>query len=108
MEGERMAVQPSTAVCDGVRLVHVEGEIDVANAGALRARLRAAVDDAGHDGVLVDLAQLTFLDARGLGSLMTGAAYAAHRHVPLTVVNTPAPVRRIMEITGTAETLGAS
>lgn len=105
-EGDRMVATRTMAVCDGVRVVGVHGEIDVANAGALQTRLRAAVDEAGLDAVAVDLGQLTFLDARGLGSLVAVAAYAAQRHVQLTVINTPEQVRRIMAITGTAATLG--
>src|SRR5689334_20335834 len=82
--GTRTAAAPSSGEAavpppqpdGGVTVVTAHGEIDIATADALRARLVAALSRHGH--VAVDLAEVTFIDCGGLRAL-TGAHHVAAR-----------------------------
>lgn len=87
---------------DGGATVRVRGELDIATADQAYAYLREVVDS--QDGpVLVNLSELTFCDAAGLGVLARVAGHARRcgRSLELAAVR-PALVR-IMHITGMDE-----
>jgi anti-anti-sigma factor len=96
----------SVAAGDGGALLRVAGELDLGNAEQVRADLHAAIDSRAHRPLRLDLAQLTFIDARGLAVLLDAAAHARRRRVPLSLLNVPDPVRRIIDVTGTGAALG--
>jgi anti-sigma B factor antagonist len=52
-----------------VAIVDVSGEIDVLTSGALRDRL-LAVAGKGHDGLVVNLDNVDFIDSTGIGVLI--------------------------------------
>ena len=81
--------------------IPLRGEIDMSNAGSLRQALRS-VDD--HDGavVVVDFAQVTFIDCAGLGPLLEAQARLGRR---LRLRNVPPRVRRMLVFSGTADAL---
>ena len=54
---------------DDVAIVDVNGDIDVLTSGALRDRLLAAVGQ-GHDGLVVNLGNVEFIDSTGIGVLI--------------------------------------
>jgi anti-anti-sigma factor len=87
---------------DGKATVRVCGELDIATADQAYAYLRDVVDN--QDGpVTINLAELTFCDAAGLGVLarIAGHARRAGRSLKLTA---PRPsLLRIMRITGMDE-----
>jgi len=56
---------------DGVHVVKLRGEVDIANAD----RLRRTLVESPLTEVLVDVSGLNFIEARGLAALV-----AAHRH----------------------------
>jgi anti-sigma B factor antagonist len=88
---------------DGNATVRVRGELDIATADQAYTYLRDVVDS--QEGpVLMNLAELTFCDAAGLGVLARVAGYARRsgRSLQLTAAR-PALVR-IMNITGMDET----
>ncbi len=88
---------------DGNTTVRVRGELDIATADQAYTYLRDVVDR--EDGpVMMNLSELTFCDAAGLGVLARLAGYARRsgRSVKLTAAR-PALVR-IMNITGMDET----
>ncbi len=78
-------------------MVHVTGEIDIANSAELRATLLAAVADGRV--VVVDLRAVTFLDATGLTALLSGREAAVEQGGSLVLANVPPSVSRIIEIT---------
>ena len=87
---------------DGKATVRVAGELDIATADQAYAFLRDVVDS--QDGpVTVNLSELTFCDAAGLGVLarVAGHARRSGRSVKLTAAR-PSLVR-IMHITGMDE-----
>ena len=87
---------------DGKATVRVTGELDIATADQAYAYLRDVVDS--QDGpVMMNLSELTFCDAAGLGVLarVAGHARRAGRSLKLTAAR-PSLVR-IMHITGMDE-----
>ncbi|MCW2896729.1 MAG: anti-sigma factor antagonist [Trebonia sp.] len=87
---------------DGKATVRVRGELDIATADQAYAYLRDVVDS--QDGpVMMNLSELSFCDAAGLGVLarVAGHARRAGRSLKLTAAR-PA-LLRIMRITGMDE-----
>jgi anti-anti-sigma factor len=90
---------------DGVRIVSVRGELDLATAGALCARVEAACRD-GHRRLLLDLTRLEFCDSQGLRALIGAAQEVAASAGRLAVVPPgQGPVTRLFALTGTGEFL---
>jgi anti-sigma B factor antagonist len=76
--------------------VHLEGEVDAANAAAVERRLLAYAERAGGD-VVIDCSGVEFLDSTGLRALVSVAQRAEHRTVLLDLKPT---YRRLLELTG--------
>jgi anti-anti-sigma factor len=85
---------------EGVALLVLAGEIDLATSGGFRDHVESALDR-GVRGLVVDLADVTFIDSTMLRELLRAhhdLAGAAGRLV-LAAVGTP--VARLLELTGT-------
>jgi len=88
----------------GVVVLRARGDVDAYTAPGLRAQLHEAT--AGEAGlVVVDLAEITFIDSAGLGALV-----GAHRRMRetggrLRIVRPPPLVARAFELTGLDEVL---
>jgi len=67
-------------------VLHVGGELDMTTAGLLDAALRRAM--AGDPAVVVDMAEVTFVDAAGLRVILQ-AAESRNGDGPLILVNAP-------------------
>ncbi|MFL5867660.1 MAG: STAS domain-containing protein [Thermoleophilaceae bacterium] len=91
----------------GLRRVIVDGEIDLAAATQLQARLADAGQDAGGV-VIVDLSECLFIDSRGLSTLLNAARRLTRSRGALAVVCPNATPRRVFEITGTVDTLNVA
>jgi anti-anti-sigma factor len=84
---------------DGRATVRVRGELDIATADQAYAYLRDVVDS--QDGpVTMNLAELTFCDAAGLGVLARVAGYARRSGRSLKLAAARPSLLRIMRITG--------
>ena len=68
------------------QLIRVCGELDSANAKALRDPLRSAVD-AGARVVLLDLSECSFVDSTGLAAILNGARELKMAGVALVAVD---------------------
>lgn len=87
---------------DGNATVRVRGELDIATADQAYAYLRDVVDS--QDGaVTMNLAELTFCDAAGLGVLARAARYARRSGRSLMLSAARPSLLRIMHITGMDE-----
>ncbi|EFL19238.1 STAS domain-containing protein [Streptomyces sp. C] len=97
-----IAITVTTTKCGTT--VTVSGEIDFASSAALRKALMAAV--AAHDGgpgaITLDLSRVTFCDCSGLNVLLTVRDVARREHHLLVIGAAGRPVRRLLEVTGTA------
>jgi anti-sigma B factor antagonist len=79
-------------------IVTVAGELDFATVSGLRARLSALA--AAGRRLVVDLDQVSFIDAAGLGALAGAATQAAGHGTSLHVVCARRQTRRLFSITG--------
>ena len=87
---------------DGKATVRVRGELDIATADQAFTYLRDVVDN--QDGpVLMNLAELTFCDAAGLGVLARVAGHARRYGRELKLTGVRPALLRIMHITGMDE-----
>jgi anti-sigma B factor antagonist len=87
---------------DGKATVRVCGELDIATADQAYAYLRDVVDS--QDGpVTMNLAELSFCDAAGLGVLAKVAGHARRTGRPLELTGARPSLLRIMAITGMDE-----
>jgi len=81
------------------RAVTVRGEVDLATAADLESVVGGALQEA-PDGVVLDLAQLTFIDSSGLRVLVALAKDAESRGTALGLRNLPRHAQRVLELTG--------
>ncbi len=85
---------------DGLRIVDVRGEIDLAAAPELSEHLVGA-EDAGVRAVVVDLCRVTFLDSSGLAALLNARKRLLAADIPLVLACEPeGRPARILEVTG--------
>jgi anti-anti-sigma factor len=87
---------------DGKATVRVTGELDIATADQAYAYLRDVVDSQAGP-VTMNLAELTFCDAAGLGVLARVAGYAKRSGRSLKLTAARPSLLRIMRITGLDE-----
>jgi anti-sigma B factor antagonist len=84
---------------DGRSIVHVSGELDAYTAARLRDSL-AGLISAGSRHIVVDLADVSFMGASGIGVLV-GACKRLHRDDgKLLLRSAPPSVQKLIEITG--------
>jgi anti-anti-sigma factor len=88
---------------DGHAMVNVRGELDIATAEEAHAYLRRVVDGEKKGKITLNLADLTFCDAAGLGVLAKVAGYARRTGRTLRVTAVRPSLLRIMRITGMDE-----
>lgn len=89
-----------------VALVSVHGEHDLQTAPELRDRLADVISDGV--GVVVDLSDSTFIDSSILGTLIDARREAQESELGFAVLLVDGgaePVRRVLEVTGLADSL---
>lgn len=87
--------------CDGTVRLACTGEVDLATAGGLAGALLTAVTAAPPPAVVVvDLGGVGFLDAAGIGALLTGRTHAADRGVGWRVLGAHGTVRTVLDMAG--------
>jgi anti-sigma B factor antagonist len=89
---------------DGVELVLVEGEVDIATASKLISVLNSSVAEAIRS-VVVDLTHVAFMDSTGLALLINTRRRLSLRRKGFAVVCPPGQLRRVFEITDMVDTL---
>jgi anti-anti-sigma factor len=86
-------------IADDRTLVTLSGELDASTATLLYDQLSdLEVKDVQH--VVLDLAQVSFMDSTGLSVIVTEHKRLRHSGGGLTVFAPPSSVRRLFEITG--------
>lgn len=81
-----------------VELIDVHGALDWRSAGALRRRVIAAMESS--PAVIVDLSQVSSMDAAGTGAIVMVAVRASERGVRLAVVADRAPIPEVLTAVG--------
>jgi anti-anti-sigma factor len=90
---------------DGITIAKIRGEIDLSNATELEIAISEALPNEAT-GLVVDLAQVEYLDSSGIGLLFNLARRVSRRQQELViVVPGEAHVREILTLSGAADTL---
>lgn len=93
-----MSLQLEHDAHDGIHVVAVSGELDVAGAAEVRTALALATS--GRAGALVlDLSDVSFIDSTGLGTLLRADDRLSADGVRMIVVCPPGPVQRLLAMT---------
>jgi anti-anti-sigma factor len=88
---------------DGVRVV-VAGEVDVATSGRLGDALHGEIS--AHHAILLDLADVTFIDSTGIRALLSGLAEARDHGLDFAVdPRLSIEVERALSLTGVLPSL---
>ena len=77
------------------RVLHLKGELDLATVPKLREALAKALRS--EEPIVVDMREVTFIDAAGLHAL-ADAALSLNGAGPLRLCNVPVRIVRLMEI----------
>lgn len=91
----------AAAARDGCTVITAVGELDIATAALLAHALRHAP---AHTPTILDLTDVTFMDAAGLHPLLRAHYDAAAQHVPFILVPTPA-ITRLLRLASLRHTL---
>jgi anti-sigma B factor antagonist len=91
------SVDLSTRECDGHIVVALRGELDVAAAAGVAAALAAVV--AREPGIVVDLADLEFIDSSGVAALAWARKYARGAGGDLLLAAPRQEVVRVLALT---------
>lgn len=94
-----MELALSTSREGQVCVVHVKGEVDIYTSPALRTALSDVTGD-GCGTVIVDLAEVPFIDSSGLGVLVGALRRVRESDGDLRVVSGHETVVKILRITG--------
>jgi anti-sigma B factor antagonist len=87
---------------DGEAVVAISGELDLGAAATLAGAIEEIV--AGSpSSVLVDLADVSFLDSSGLGALLKLHARCQAEGIAFSATNPPSHVCRVLELTNLTE-----
>jgi anti-sigma B factor antagonist len=87
----------------GAHIIRVSGEIHVSTAPEFAQRLSAAIDS-GKTAVVLDMAEVEFIDSTGLSVLLNGLRLVTQMHGRLALVCTNPTVLRLFQITSLVET----
>ena len=100
------ALTPEFEICaeerEGVVLLTLRGELDLATVAPLRESI-AAVAWSNRPEVIVDLHDVTFIDATGLRVLVEAGREARRAGRPLSMVPGPPNVQRVFVLTLTLD-----
>jgi len=86
--------------------LRLSGEIDIATSPILEGWLRTAESN-GNTAIVVDLEQVTFMDASGIHAFIGAAERARRSRRTFAIVRAPAVVQRVLQITRTTHLLAA-
>ncbi|MEV0621458.1 STAS domain-containing protein [Nonomuraea sp. NPDC050404] len=100
----------TTSRHNGTLTLAVSGELDIATTELLRSHLLALLQEAGHSPrpgaeLIVEVSRLSFIDAAGLGILVSVQNAALNQHTPLHISGVPPSMLRLLRITGLDEHL---
>jgi len=103
IDGDGVTPPPAYAIADapapaGVVVLALAGELDLAAAPALRRRI-----DEAEGALVLDFAETAFLDSAVLKELLRARAELSARGVRFVLAALTPPVRRLLELTRTAE-----
>jgi anti-sigma B factor antagonist len=85
---------------DGVAEVHLGGELDLTAKPAVHSIVSRHLNDETITGLVLDLADVTFIDSSGIGALIGCRNLAAVVGKPLRAVGAQGRVATVLDLTG--------
>jgi anti-sigma B factor antagonist len=85
---------------DGVVILALRGELDIAATEEMRQHVDAA---AGRRGLVLDLAEATFIDSAVLKELLRANTEMARYETRVVLADVSPPVQRLLDLTRTAQ-----
>jgi anti-anti-sigma factor len=79
------------------------GDLDMAATFKLEPEVERLLAQDGVRRLVLDLADVRFIDSAGIGALLSIRERADRLHVELALTNVPAHVERVLELTGTRD-----
>lgn len=95
-----MSLTITTSVEGSERSVNVAGEVDVSCADELRQAIDAQLAEASGGELVVDLAEVPYIDSTGIGVLVGAAHRAAEAGCKLVVARPQRNVSRVLGLLG--------
>lgn len=89
---------------DGLDVLVVEGELDIATAPRMMSALNEALAE-GEDPLVVDLSEVLFMDSTGLALLINARRRAVRSKRGFAIVCPGGPISRVFEIADMVESL---
>jgi anti-sigma B factor antagonist len=86
------------ATPNGVAIIGFSGRLDLLSAAEAKAKMAEAVED-GHNRVVVDLADVTFMDSSGLGALVGGLKGARQAGGDLRIARATDQILSVLKLT---------
>ncbi len=80
--------------------VSVAGDVDLGTVGQLDQQIATAVDADETTNIVVDLAEVAFLDSSGIASLLKGRRLADGLGKPYRITGASGLVREVLDLTG--------
>lgn len=93
---------------DGLLVIGIGGEMDLGNAGELRATVLDLAARPGVRGLCLDLGGVTFIDSSGLSSLIVVKVEADAAGLAMEITNPSHRTRRVLEMAGVADYLNVA
>jgi anti-sigma B factor antagonist len=81
-------------------LVRLRGRLSIDSSPAFRDRLLALLRRQSRAGVIVDLTEVSYMDASGVATLVEGLKTARNRQTTLCLKGLQGRVRHLFEVTG--------
>jgi anti-sigma B factor antagonist len=82
------------------KLVRLRGRLSIDSSPAFRDRLLAMLQRQSPKAVIVDLTEVSYMDASGLATLVEGLKTARNRQATLCLQGLQGRVRHLFEVTG--------
>jgi anti-sigma B factor antagonist len=94
----------TTSRHNGTLTVSLSGELDIATTEALRSHMLGLLEEAEHArrevSVVIEVSGLSFIDAAGLGVLVSVQNQANTSRTHLRIAGVPPAMKRLLKITG--------
>ena len=97
-----MALSVSTRRDGTMATVVPSGEVDLASVGQLEQAIADGVGEQETTTILVDLAEVSFLDSTGIAALLKGRRLADHLGKRYSITGAQGLVSHVLELAGVA------
>ena len=83
---------------DGIRVVSLEGEMDLYNASDFKNQINQLFASGSH-GIVIDLDRLEYIDSSGISAMLYTFTQCKNRGIGLCFINIKGSVRKVIELT---------